>query len=259
MTVSARRANAEDGPAIVELFQESGNQHGWNMDKWNHYYRDYPEGEVVSFVAEFKGEVVGHYGLFPVTIGGHQSYLGAHAYVRESMRGLAVVSELMKATDEFCLTNLVPFIVGFANPRFNTVKCALFKWKTLFYARFVSKDRFDITDYSERPFKFTYSASWLGWRFGKVKAPIVSKYQRQGDQDPVFQLLYADAAVPPSESTCSSFECWPPEGYVSKVETEFAQPIAIKVFTKISLEADVFEPENWLIQMGDSDTFVFRD
>lgn len=260
MRVEVRRSNSEDAQGIVDLFAEDGNPHNWSLDKWSHFYQGYPEGEVVAFVAESPEGVVGHYGLFPVVIGGYQVYLGAHAYISKSVRGLAVISKLMKALDGFCVQHSVPFIVGFANPRFTIVKSKLFKWSTPFYASFVSCSCFCRADYSGRPLAFEYSSKWLKWRFGnEVGVPVVSRYQENEDGQLSFQLLCAEKLVEASELGLSRLECWSPEGYIKELNgRRFAQPFSVKVYSKNWNGPDLQDPDNWFIQMGDSDTFTYK-
>lgn len=258
MKFEIRRATAADAEGIVQLFQEGGNPHSWSYQKWHHYYRDYTEGETISFVADSEQGIIGHYGLFPVTIGGWDVYMGAHAYVSESVRGLAVISSLMKSLDEFCISEGVPFIVGFANTRFTMVKNKLFKWKTPVYASFVSEQRFDPEQYRDRPFRFQYSSEWPKWRFGQPGPTVISKYRKPDTDAPVYQLLYTEQAVTAKDFDLTAFECWSPEGYQSEQGESFAQPFSIKVYDKQWAGPDLLDPQNWFIQMGDSDTFVFK-
>jgi hypothetical protein len=254
-----RRGNENDAEEILRLFSEGGNPHGWTVQKWQHYYVDYPEGDTKFFVAESEEGLVGHYGLFPVTIGGMKVFMGAHAYVTESVRGLAVISRLMKSLDEFCIENNVPFIVGFANQKFTIVKTKLFKWKTLFFADFVKTNYHDPSDFRDRPFSFKYSSNWLQWRFGIKKAPVISAYQSKGSVTPVYQLLHAESGVSASVRGIPEFECWSPVGYQKEAKKDiFSQPFSIKIYDKQWAGPDLLKPENWYIQMGDSDTFVFK-
>jgi hypothetical protein len=258
MKFDVRRATGADAESIVRLFQENGNPHGWSIDKWMHYYQDYTEGQTVSFVAVSEQGVIGHYGLFPVRIGSWDVYMGAHAYISESVRGLAVISRLMKSLDEFCVSKAVPFIVGFANPRFTMVKNKLFKWNTPLYASFVPKSCFDPNNYRDRPFHFQYSTGWLKWRFGVSGPVVLSQYQPDDAMAPVYQLLYTDRNVKAEEFGVADFQCWSPEGYRVSEGESFAQPFSVKIYDKQWTGPDLLDPENWFIQMGDSDTFVFK-
>lgn len=258
MNFQVRRATSADTAGIVTLLQEGSNPHNWSAAKWEYYYRDYPEGTTVSFLAESEHGVIGHYGLFPVTIGNYRVYMGAHAYVSESVRGLAVISSLMKSLDEFCGAEHIPFIVGFANQRFATVKSKLFKWKTLLSASFISTDNFDPGVFRDRPFIFHYSTNWMTWRFGTSDTPIISKYQKQCGEEPVYQLLFTETNVEARDFGVAEFECWSPEGYCADPSEVFAQPFSIKIYDKRWSGPNLLDPENWYIQMGDSDTFVFK-
>lgn len=258
MTLSVRQATVSDASRVVDLFSQSGNPHQWSIEKWSRYYCDYPEGDVVAFIVESESDLLGHYGLFPVTIGKHRVYMGAHAYVSETARGLAVISTLMRAVDEFCRTSAIPFIVGFANPRFTTVKSRLFGWHVLLYAEFMAASSFNPACYRSRPYQFQYSGNWLQWRFGVSAAPVLSQYPRAGDACCANQLLYADDQVNAKDYGLDVFECWSPEGYYEEAGAGFRQPFSIRVYDDTQVCADLLAPENWLIQMGDSDTFVYR-
>jgi len=259
MKFEIRRGTSEDAEGIVHLFSGENNPHGWSLQKWRHYYQNYPEGETVFFIAESEQGIIGHYGLFPVVIGGTQVYMGAHAYVTESVRGLAVISRLMKSLDEFCVDNDIPFIVGFANQKFTTVKTKLFKWRTPFFAGFVTTTRFAPSVFKERPFRFQYSDEWLQWRFGKVTDPVVSQYRKAGCETPTYQLLHTQSSVAASDYGLPAFECWSPDGYQKGPDGElFSQPFSLKVYDKHWAGPELLNPENWYIQMGDSDTFLFE-
>lgn len=260
MKFLVRRSTTGDAAGIVRLFSEGGNPYNWNIKTWQHYYHYYPEGETVAFVAESDSNIIGHYGLFPVVIGDTQVYMGAHAYVSESVRGLAVISQLMKSLDDFCIENDIPFIVGFANPRFTIVKTKLFKWRTPFFASFVTTQQFDHETFKERPLCFQYSDEWLQWRFGKVIAPVVSQYMKDDDEKPVYQLLHTRTNVAANDYRLVGLECWSPTGYIKDpCSSSFSQPFSLKIYAKNWKGADLLNPDNWYIQMGDSDTFVYKE
>jgi hypothetical protein len=259
MKFEIRRGTKADASRIVRLLSEDGNSHAWSLQKWQNYYLDYPEGETISFVAESEEGIIGHYGLFPVLIGEKQVYMGAHAHVAKSVRGLAVISRLMRTLDNFCSENAVPFIVGFANQKFTIVKNKLFKWQTPFFASFVNTTQFDPSEFTQKPFRFQYSDDWLKWRFGNVTAPIISKYQKKDDEKPLFQLLYTESKVAAEANDIAEFECWTPLGYEIESDIKsFRQPFSIKIYDKHWSGPDLLNPANWYIQMGDSDTFVFK-
>lgn len=259
MKFEVRRSTPGDAEGIVRLFSEGGNPHNWALEKWQHYYQCYPEGETVAFVAESDQGIIGHYGLFPVVIGETPVYMGAHAYVSKSVRGLAVISQLMKSLDDFCIENDIPFIVGFANPRFTIVKTKLFKWKTPFFASFVTTNHFDHETFAERPLRFQYSDEWLQWRFGTVAAPVVSQHMKAESETPTYQLLHTRTNVVANDYGLVELECWSPTGYLKEPDSpSFSQPFSVKIYAKNWKGADLLKPDNWYIQMGDSDTFVYK-
>jgi hypothetical protein len=259
MKFEIRRGTFEDAEDIVNLFSGEENLHRWTLQKWRHYYQNYPEGETVFFVAESEQGIIGHYSLFPLVICGEKVYMGAHAYVKETVRGLAVISQLMKSLDEFCVAHNIPFIVGFANQKFTTVKTKLFKWVTPFYASFVTTTRFDPLVFKERSLRFQYSDEWQQWRFGDIAGPVVSQYRKTGCEMPTYQLLYSQVSVAASDYGLSEFECWKPDGYQRCPDGEsFSQPFSLKIYDRHWVGPDLLNPENWFIQMGDSDTFLFE-
>jgi hypothetical protein len=186
--------------------------------------------------------------------------LGAHAYIAETVRGLAVISRLMKSLDEFCVDHGVPFIVGFANPRFTTVKTKLFKWNTPFYAVFEKCSSFDPEAYKSRQLAFSYSEQWLNWRFGlQASDPVISRHKKSDGDVTSFQLLHTKKSVEAKSFDLVELEYWNPKGYVKLPEKEsFSQPFSLKVYDKNWDGPDLMNPNNWFIQMGDSDTFVFE-
>jgi hypothetical protein len=258
MIFDVRQLEPGDAAGVVQLFSEGGNPHNWTLQKWRHFYEDYPEGKTVSFVAIMDDKIIGHYGLFPVVIGGHRVYMGAHAHISESVRGLAVISSLMKSLDSFCIANDIPFIVGFANPRFTTVKNKLFKWKTPLWASFVSVDKFDPTEFKDRPLTFEVSPHWIRWRFGVENGPIVSRYRKPGGNTTSYQLLYTNDEAVAANFSLDRMQCWSPVGYRTEETGEFAQPFSVKCYNPNWNGPDVLDPDNWLVQMGFSDTFVYE-
>jgi hypothetical protein len=57
----------------------------------------------------------------------------------------------------------------------------------------------------------------------------------------------------------AEFECWSPHGYHEEPDNKsFSQPFSVKIYDKQWAGPDLLNPENWHIQMGDSDTFVFK-
>jgi len=66
-----RIATEKDIHGIVSLFSQEGNAYNWSEERYKHFYQDYPLEGVVSFVAEFKDIIIGHYGILPVVIGNY--------------------------------------------------------------------------------------------------------------------------------------------------------------------------------------------
>lgn len=247
----ARLASPEDGAAIVALFQEDGNPHGWSVERWRHAYLAYPEGAPVVVLLEAGDRVVGHYGMLPVTVGEHRAMLGLHAHVSTPMRGLAAISRLMRAVDETCLERGVPFLCGFSNPGFTEVKTRLFKWRVAAWLGFEEVTAFDPAEHVGRPLGFRYSDRWPAWRFGGGEAPFLSVYD-DGERRRV-QLLHSGGR---RVERAGGFECWHPRAYAAERPAAFAQPLCVKRYDADLGDDLLFRPESWLVEMGDSDTFV---
>ena len=246
-------ANRED---VVKLFSENDNPHGWDSQRWNHYYLDYPEGESVSIVAKYDGKVVGHYGLLPIKIGEYNGFLGVHAYVSADMRGLTVISALMKYVDTVCEQKNVDILCGFANKNFTLVKQQLYKWYVVCWMGFSKRRNFIETSFSSRKFRFNYSDSWYKWRFGEEKDTYFSLYT-QRNEGGVLQLLKTRKDIV-SENGVDLFECWHPSEYFQEKQSHFTQPFSMKLFGSNINKNEILDLDNWYLEMGDSDTFVYK-
>jgi hypothetical protein len=255
--IFVRQAEVADAGDVVALFLEDGNNpYGWSVDKWCHYYRDYPEGAATSMVAIANGQVVGHYGLVPVKIAGYQCMLGMHAYVSRKQRGLTVLSALMKVLDEHCLANQIALICGFANKNFAFVKRKLFRWHTPLWLGFKSNlTPVDFEEKAKRKFRFDYTQEWYLWRFGRPKGIYLSRYKREGVSRK--QVLCSRGAPTPEQ--LKGAEAWVPSSiYAEEATDKFTQPFSLKIYDKGLEKEGVLIPNNWAIDMADSDTFVYE-
>lgn len=258
MDFIVREANENDASNIVSLFCENGsNPYEWTVDKWKHYYLDYPEGKAFSLVVDMDGKIIGHYGILQIKIGTGQAGLGMHAYVSKNYRGILVISLLMKKADEVCQKNHFGLICGFANPNFSTVKERVFKWVTLCWLGFkknISID--DVAELQTRKFSFNYSQNWYTWRFGRLASAYISFYT---DPEGIThkQLLKATDAT--QQSSLSDAEGWSPSYmFASQTMDRFSQPFLIKVYDERLLTSGIYDYNNWAIEMGDSDTFIYK-
>lgn len=257
MEIGIREALDSDIEEIVALFCESGgNPYNWNKAKWTHYYRDYPDGAPISLVATINGQIVGHYGMQPIKIGQIPAMLGLHAYVANSQRGLTIISALMKEVDRVCSLRGAQLICGFANPKFSLIKSTIFKWKTLCWLGFQNglfKD--DIESIRSKRFYFNYSDDWLLWRFSEKKEHYMSIYF-DTQKNKHIQLLKFIGIKPKFEN--ENFEVWSPRSMFSTNQPDrFCQPFSIKVFEPELIKEGILNFENWSIDMGDSDTFLY--
>jgi len=254
-----RDAVDSDIDSIVGLFTEDGsNPYGWCADKWRHYYRNYPEGKPTALVAELNGVVVGHYGMLPIKIGELPAMLGMHAYVFSEYRGLTIISALMKEVDKRCRAQGVAMICGFANSKFSLIKKTFFKWKTLFWLGFKSGLTADDVRCEPAPFFFNYSPKWFAWRFGEVRNTFISRYTdaRGNIKKQLLKINRGMEAPTPAELLDS--EGWSPAlVFLKEQQDQFCQPFSLKIYDTSLLDAGVLRPENWFIEMGDSDTFQY--
>jgi len=258
-TLAIRQATTADAANIASLFIENGNPYNWTADKWLHYYRDYTEGDAVALIAEVDGKVVGHYGMFPVKLGFYPAFLGMHAYVAEDYRGLSIISPLMREVDRYVKISGAKIICGFANPEFSLIKKTFFKWKILLWLGFKASLEQDDLVHEYAKFYFSYSNNWFRWRFGEEKNAYVSRYVG-GDGKSRIQCLKAFPGKPliPS-SKLVHCEGWSPKLYFNKKpERVFAQPFSIKIYDNSLIEKGVYDPSNWFLEMGDSDTFQYN-
>lgn len=256
--ITIREAQDLDIQEIVELFRESGeNPHGWNDEKWRHYYRNYPDGKPIALIATAEGLIVGHYGLLPVKIGSTPAMLGLHAYVASSQRGLNVISLLMQEVDRQCKLSGARMICGFPNPKFSIVKSTLFKWENVCWLGFQKGvSRLDYGLHRIMKFYFEYSEKWFVWRFGSKRTNYVSLYVDDEKNTHTQLLKYSDNEFQIEDE---NLEVWSPRStWSDKKSDRFGQPFSIKVYDKDLLKEGIMDCQNWSIHMGDSDTFQYN-
>lgn len=252
-----RRAEPGDAERVVRLFCEDGsNRYGWNADKWRHYYLDYPGGRAVALVAELAGELVGHYGMVPVAIGDRPARLGLHAFVSARYRGLTVVAALMAEVDRVCRDEGVALICGFANPRFSLVKKTLFKWQIPFWLGFKQGTTPADCQRGAASFYFRYPEAWYSWRFGAERPYYLSRFQDAEGAVRKQLLKSRRGGFRPGE--ISDSECWSSSMmYPEPQAGSFCQPFSLKLYDRSLVDLGILEPENWFLEMGDSDTFSY--
>ena len=259
-SVIVRQAMPDDAKKIVSLFCEIGcNDYNWNRDKWLHYYVNYPEGNPVSFVAELKNKIIGHYGILPVRIGSCNGMLGLHAYVSTQYRGLTVLSNMMKKVDDYCVKENLDLICGFANPSFALIKKIFFKWHIPFWLGFKKNiQRADVLN-KDKKFYFEYSDDWFKWRFHEDRSIYISKHkdsQTRNIRKQCLKLKYEKQTN--IETLLDNCEGWSPSYLFTKQQSDqFCQPFSLKVYNPALLDKGIFQMQNWFIEMGDSDTFIY--
>jgi hypothetical protein len=255
--IKVRPANIDDAQDIVSLFCENGsNPYGWSKDKWHHYYKDYPEGNTISFIATVNNLVVGHYGILSIKVGSEPAMLGLHAYVSSRCRGLAIISALMQQVDKVCMDFDIGLICGFANPNFTLIKERIFKWKTVCWLGFKkSITEHDIEEFRIKPFRFNYSSNWLQWRFGTIEPQYISLYVDVHGWHHKQLLKTTDLT---DTNAIRESEGWSPNySFPSSIPDFFSQPFSIKVYNKVLLKQGICDYKNWGLEMGDSDSFIY--
>jgi GNAT superfamily N-acetyltransferase len=248
--LSVRLATVLDATLVSRLFEENGNPHNWNAARWMYYYFDYPEGAALSFIAILDNEVVGHYGLQKINIKDDNAFLGLHAYVKSSMRGVVVISKLLNTVDNYCKDNAVDYLIGFANKKFTTIKTALFKWKCILWLSFEKRKNYLLSDLTSKRFRLEPSDDWLEWRFNRIDNHYKSKYSN---------LNFPQLLKITKDYNGENIQCWHPTGNLLREDkNKFTQPFSIKVFNENFLDSGILEPDNWALEMGDSDTFIYN-
>jgi hypothetical protein len=258
MEIIVREANLNDAGEIALLFCENGsNPYDWTAEKWKHYYLDYPEGKAISLVAEIERVIIGHYGILPVRIGNEPAAIGMHAYVSKNYRGVSIISLLMQKVDAVCKKHGFDLICGFANPNFSMIKERLFKWKTICWLGFKSNLSInDIEDLKTRNFFFNYSKNWYAWRFGRLAPNYISSYT---DASGIIHKQLLKTTDNTREITIVDTEGWSPNFmFGSNIINQFSQPFSIKVYNERLLASGIYNYNNWGIEMGDSDTFIYK-
>ena len=253
--ISIKIAQPEDAQNIVSLFTEENNDYQWNVKKIEHYYQSYTEGTPVSIVAEINNQIVGHYGLLPLQIADYRAMLGLHAYVSKKYRGFEAISKLVSFTYDYCKQCDVDVICAFANKKMTLIQSKLFQWNHIGNLIFSNSEIVDNRIFKNRHFQFNYSNDWYKWRFGVEVDVYLSKYS--GFENPVIQLLKANHDyLKAKDFDLSKFQFWNPSQYSTGAEARVYQPFSIKILNS-KVSNSILDINNWKIDMGDSDTFVY--
>ncbi|RKX27388.1 MAG: hypothetical protein DRP47_06635 [Candidatus Zixiibacteriota bacterium] len=254
-----RFADPLDGNEIAQLFCEDGtNLYDWSEQKWRHYYIDYPDGQPVALVAEIGGGIIGHYGMLPVDIGGWSAMLGLHAYVSTKYRGLTIISALMAEVDRVCKAKGISLICGFANPQFSLIKKTFFKWNIGFWIGFKKSTTFADVVRDDETFYFHYSDAWYQWRFGEDRNSYLSLFVDIEGNERQQLLKMRNSGANFDEDLFAATECWSNASmYAKDQDDQFCQPFSVKVYDRALVDLGILKPENWFIEMGDSDTFSY--
>lgn len=256
-----RVAHEKDASAVVALLSNKGKSPYWKTSaQWARFYLDYPEGDALSIIVEDDGNVVGHYGLFPVRIGRWPALLGMHAFVSEEYRGLTVISMLMQEADRYAKEVGAACICGFANPQFSLIKKTFFNWKIPFWLAFESSVRSSDLSAGDVPFYFSYSEQWYSWRFGAYRDAYFSRYEAKDGSVKKQLLKVRPQSALPSEEILADCEGWMTRSnFLRKPEGLVSQPFSLKLYNQTLVQSGIFNPACWFIEMGDSDTFQYRE
>lgn len=254
-------AKEKDAQEVIELFCEDGkNLYDWSKRKWLHYYSEYTEGEPIGLVARKNGAIIGHYGLLPILVGDQYFFLGVHAYVSKKNRGLEVIGMLLSHAESMVKKRQYSGIVAFPNDNFSVIKERFFGWDVLAWLPFSSGlCGSDFDESIKRPFFFNYTDDWYLWRFGVKKDLYVSDYydychgwRRQ------FLKKYRDVKNLEGNKFLD-VEAWVPRTYSTiKPRLVRSQAFCLKCLDASISKENLINHKNWSIDMGDSDTFVYK-
>jgi len=255
--IVVRLAEPSDAEGIVQLFLEDGtNAYEWSIQKWWHYYVDYPDGQPIALIAEIDKKTVGHYGMVPVVIGKWHAMLGLHAYVSKDYRGLSIISTVMAGVDAVCKDRGVALVCGFANPNFSLIKKTFFKWHIPLWLGFKKGISAADAVRGDATFFFEYSEDWYSWRFGVARDCYLSRFV-DGEGNIHKQVLKMRGRTLEKEQLCNA-ECWSRSTmYATAQRKQFCQPYSVKIYDRSLINLGILRPENWFIEMGDSDTFKY--
>jgi len=255
MTFEIRQTLPSDLDSLVRLLAQSGEAYGWCKEKWHHYYRDFPGGQAVSLSAvnTCNGEIIGHFGMLPVTVPPYSSFQTHHVIVDRNNRDIRVILKLFSASEAIAKERKAAFICGVPNQHLIKVANRLCGWKVLGYFHFSDVSTFDPSAYSKR-YHFEYQGDWAPWKFGEGTYPFVHDYTKN---DKTYkQLLKCD---PNSKLTASnlgeqSINVWHPDNNSETDDQGWCQPFYFQQLCD-DLPEDIFLIANWFVEMGDSDTF----
>jgi hypothetical protein len=255
------KATPGDADGVVALLSNKGTSRYWKgREQWSRFYQEYPEGNPVSLIVRDEARIVGHYGLFPVRIGAWPALLGMHAFVSEEYRGLTVISMLMQETDRYAKEIGAACICGFANSQFSLIKKTFFNWKIPFWLGFTSPIQHSDLSADNASFYFAYSEQWYAWRFGTQRNTYFSRYEAADGSVKKQLLKMLPGSVLPSDEALAGCEGWTTRSnFYSKPTGIASQPFSLKLYDRSLLRAGIYDPASWFIEMGDSDTFQYRE
>lgn len=255
MTVDVIRTSPELEGAVVAMLAEHWREQGWCQGKYDHYYKDYPEGEPISLVAldAADGTLLGHFGLLPVQVDEWPAFLALQVLVNPAHRRGDVFAALVAGAEKAARERGAAFICGFPNRKFATVVARLFGWTIVGYQSFVDVEAFDPRPYRDRN-RFKYSPAWYEWKFGHREPPFTQRYTRDGQE--LVQVLKAveNSVTSAHELGCATVNVWHPDHCSAQPSADWSQAFVWRAIAP-GLPAGLTDITRWLLEMGDSDTF----
>ena len=255
--ITCRIASEKDASSIVKMFVSDGNPYNWSVEKWVHYYRDYPLRTPYGVIAEDLNTVVGFTGMLPVKINQFNVMQILHTYVHKKYRNLKVITSIYELVDQMCVDQKVDFICGFPNRRFAEVEKLAFGRQIVGSLEFVNLKEIDTSDYSGR-YRFCHNNEWYQWKFGKDKDIYIKDYYK--DERVYHQLLKTkgDFVICADDHGYSFLNCWQPSRYQSNKAEAWCQIFVVKILNHC-VPNEILNIDNWYIEMGDSDAFEYEN
>jgi hypothetical protein len=251
--IELRRTTEADVPGTIAMLHEHWSVQGWGSGKYNHYYRDYPEGETISAIAVEDQKPVAHFGVLPIRVSGIEAGLILQVLVRSDHRRGRTLHDLVRFSENAARESGMRFLCGFANARFAKVAQRMLGWKILGYLRFADVDAIDLTPMRDR-YRFEYGDAWYDWKLGRQANVYVHEYAKE---DTVHHQLLKTRGFPrlsAKELGVPQLNLWHPDRYTASETSEWSQPI-VYVPLDPTLPPDLADISRWYIEMGDSDTF----
>tara|TARA_B110000003_G_scaffold274270_1_gene313871 strand:- start:477 stop:1472 length:996 start_codon:yes stop_codon:yes gene_type:complete len=133
--LTIRVASSVDAEKICLLFKRVAPEHERGIDFWVWINRMLSEEDSIIAVAEYEGEIIGHYAIIPQKIiiseAEYNTGLGIHAIIQEDKNDLVSIYEISNLAYREAKRIGLKFIYGFPNKNYRLIQEKIERWKII--------------------------------------------------------------------------------------------------------------------------------